>query len=57
MTIEVVDALLQGFGDRVGRFEVRVVQRGFLQHEEPSRDSFQARLPAQVFLQLRPRPP
>ena len=38
VTVEVVDALPQILGDRIGRFEVGIVQCGFLKHVKPRLD-------------------
>ena len=43
MVVEVVDALLEILSDRVGRLEVGIVQRGFLQHEKPRLDEVEPR--------------
>ena len=43
MIVEVVDTLPQVLSDRIGRLEVGIVQRGFLQHEKPRLDEVEPR--------------
>ena len=43
MIVEVVDALLKMVGDRVGGFEIGIVQRSLLQHEKPRLDEVEPR--------------
>lgn len=43
MIVEIVDTLLEIFGDRIGRFEVGVVERGLFQHEKPGLDEVEPR--------------